>query len=65
MILLAEDNKLNQQIASKMLISLGYEKIDIVENGRLAVEAATSGKYDIIFMDIMVCKLDRITSLDA
>lgn len=53
-ILIAEDNKMNQLIALKMLKSFGFDDIEVVENGKLAVEAAKTGSFDIILMDIMV-----------
>lgn len=53
-ILVAEDNKMNQLIALKMLKSFGFEDVKVVENGKLAVEAVKVGTFDIILMDIMV-----------
>jgi PleD family two-component response regulator len=54
-ILVAEDNAMNQIVIKKMLTALGYKDIDIVENGREAVEAARRRNYHIILMDCMVC----------
>lgn len=53
-ILVAEDNKMNQQIIKKMLSSLGFDEVKIVDNGRAAVETIMKQNYDIILMDIMV-----------
>lgn len=53
-ILVAEDNKLNQQIIGKMLSSLGFDRVEIAENGKIAVEAAMRRDFDIILMDVMV-----------
>ena len=37
-ILVAEDNIINRKVISKMLSRLGYEDVDLAENGRLAVD---------------------------
>ncbi|WP_456374220.1 EAL domain-containing protein [Thiolapillus sp.] len=49
-ILLAEDNKVSQEIASLLLKSLGFD-IEIVENGEEAVKAFSRKRYDLILMD--------------
>lgn len=58
-ILLAEDNSINQMVATRMIERLGY-KADIVSNGKEAVEAAANIDYDIIFMDILMPEMDGI-----
>jgi PAS domain S-box-containing protein len=58
-ILLAEDNSINQMVATRMIERLGY-KADIVSNGKEAVEAASNIDYDIIFMDILMPEMDGI-----
>jgi signal transduction histidine kinase/ActR/RegA family two-component response regulator len=58
-LLIAEDNPVNQRVASRMLQRLGY-KADVVENGRLAVEAAERETYDVIFMDVQMPELDGL-----
>ena len=37
-ILVAEDNVINRKVISKMLARLGYNDVDLAENGRLAVD---------------------------
>jgi len=49
-ILLAEDNKVNQMVAIKMLKKMGYE-VMVAENGEKAVDAYKEGSYDLILMD--------------
>lgn len=58
-ILLAEDDPVNRKLAGSLLTKAGY-KLDIVENGKEAVEAYTSspGKYDIILMDVQMPVMD-------
>jgi two-component system sensor histidine kinase/response regulator len=58
-VLVAEDNPINQEVARAMLARRGH-RIDIVDNGRLAVEAATRTDYDAILMDIQMPELDGL-----
>jgi len=58
-LLIAEDNPVNQRVASRMLQRLGYAA-DVVENGRLAVEAVDRQRYDVIFMDVQMPELDGL-----
>lgn len=57
-ILIAEDNKVNQMLIKKILAKLGYKKIRVVENGKLAYESICNAKYDIVFMDIQMPVMD-------
>ncbi len=58
-ILIAEDNEVNQQVILFILQKLGYEPA-IVENGRLALEAATSTAFDVILMDLQMPEMDGL-----
>jgi signal transduction histidine kinase/CheY-like chemotaxis protein len=60
-ILLAEDNQFNQMIAADDLeyYAQGIQ-VDIVENGRLALEKTKSGEYDLILMDVQMPEMDGI-----
>ncbi|MGL6195326.1 MAG: ATP-binding protein [Thermoguttaceae bacterium] len=58
-ILLAEDNKVNQIVASELLKSLGIE-LTIVNNGLEAVEAVKVGNYDLILMDVQMPEMDGL-----
>ncbi|HKK09995.1 MAG TPA: PAS domain S-box protein, partial [Bacteroidales bacterium] len=55
--LIAEDNKINQLVASRALKSLGIEH-DIASNGRKAVEMVKENHYDAILMDLMMPEMD-------
>ncbi len=52
-VLLAEDNATNQQVALGIFKRLGI-RADLANDGREAVEAVTSGHYDIVFMDVQM-----------
>lgn len=58
-ILLAEDNLVNQKVASIHLEKLGH-KVDVAGNGLMAVEAYKNSNYDMIFMDIQMPEADGL-----
>lgn len=60
-ILVAEDNPANQLLMQTLLSKLDQD-VTIVENGKLAVEAASACKFDLIFMDIQMPKMDGYTA---
>ena len=58
-ILIAEDNVINQKVIKVLFKNLGYE-IDIVSNGKEAIENINKKEYDIVFMDIMMPEMDGL-----
>jgi len=56
-ILLGEDNIVNQKVTKRVFERLGYE-IDIAATGREVFNAAKSGKYDLILLDINMPELN-------
>ena len=56
-ILVAEDNAINQKLIQQILEKAGYG-VDLVDNGRQAVEFACQIEYDMIFMDIQMPLMD-------
>jgi PAS domain S-box-containing protein len=60
-ILLAEDNVVNSKLAVMMLKRLGYQ-IDLVINGKEAIDAVQAKNYDLVFMDVQMPEIDGITA---
>jgi PAS domain S-box-containing protein len=61
-ILLAEDNPVNQKVASRLLERLGYRP-DVVADGLEVLEALDRQFYDVILMDIQMPEMDGLTTL--
>ena len=61
-ILLAEDGVVNQRVAIGLLEQRGHH-IDLVENGRQALEAIATKDYDIVLMDVQMPEMDGLTAV--
>ncbi len=58
-ILVAEDSAVNRLLVERWLVAQGNEVVT-VENGRLAVEAVNTGRFDLVLMDIQMPELDGV-----
>ncbi|MBU1008552.1 MAG: response regulator [Bacteroidetes bacterium] len=56
-VLLAEDNLINQKVASFSLEQMGF-LVTVAGNGRQAIEKFRSGHYDLILMDVQMPEMN-------
>jgi hypothetical protein len=60
-LLLAEDNPANQVVAMEILTQAGF-RVDLAKNGREAVDAALTGGYTAVLMDLQMPEMDGLTA---
>jgi two-component system, sensor histidine kinase RpfC len=60
-VLVAEDNRINQQVTERMLNSAGHT-VTLVGDGEQALQALESGEFDIVLMDV---NMPVMNGLDA
>ena len=60
-VLLVEDHKMNQLVASKVLEKLGYQ-FEVANHGREAVEAISRRSFDAVLMD---CEMPEMDGFEA
>jgi PAS domain S-box-containing protein len=60
-VLLAEDNPVNQRLATRLLEKLGH-RVTLVDNGLAVLDSAGQGGYDVILMDVQMPALDGLAA---
>jgi len=58
-VLVADDNRTNQRLVAALLQAVGHTA-DVVANGREAVEAVSSSRYDVVLMDVQMPIMDGV-----
>ncbi|WP_299690041.1 GAF domain-containing protein [uncultured Tateyamaria sp.] len=58
-ILLAEDNLVNQKLATRLLQQMGY-RTDLASNGIEACESVARQTYDVVLMDVQMPEMDGL-----
>ena len=63
-VLIAEDNAINRLLAIRLLQQGGHT-LETAENGRIAVDKAQQGDFDLILMDMQMPELDGVDATRA
>ena len=58
-VLIADDNRVNRLVASKMVKRMGHEAI-LAEDGAQAIAAVEAGAFDVVLMDVQMPVMDGI-----
>jgi CheY-like chemotaxis protein len=62
-ILLAEDNQVNQRLATRMLEKRGHA-VDVAANGLEALKALEKRSYDLVLMDVQMPEMDGMEATE-
>ena len=60
-VLLAEDNRVNQTVATRLLEKLGYT-VAVADNGYAALSLLATQPFDLVLMDIQMPEMDGLTA---
>ncbi len=63
-VLIADDNRINQELATELLRLVDL-KVEVADNGRIAVDMARRGGYDLILMDMQMPEMDGLEATSA
>lgn len=61
-VLLAEDNKVNQTLAVRMLERLGHT-VELAENGREALDCWRASRFDVVLMDLQMPEMGGLEAV--
>ncbi len=62
-VLLAEDNPVNQEVATELLQAAGLV-VDIADDGEQAVRMVRRGSYDLVLMDVQMPRMDGLQATE-
>ncbi len=57
-VLAVDDHPINQKFVTKLMTKLGFEHVDMAENGRQALDMIAANSYDLVLMDCQMPELD-------
>ena len=60
-ILVVEDNEINQLVACEILRDAGFV-VEVADNGRIGLDMAQRGNYDLVLMDMQMPVMDGVTA---
>ncbi len=60
-ILVVEDNIVNQKLAARMIEKFGFQA-DVAANGKEAIKALESFRYDLVMMDVQMPEMDGLAA---
>ena len=63
-ILLVEDEPISQEVSRGLLEEVG-SKVDLAEDGEMALRLARAGRYDLILMDMQMPKMNGVDATRA
>jgi len=58
-VLIADDNLINQELATELLRLVDLQ-VDVADNGRIAADMAERGAYDLVLMDMQMPEMDGL-----
>jgi len=58
-VLIADDNRINQELATELLRLVDLQ-VEVADNGRIAVDMARRGAFDLILMDMQMPEMDGL-----